>query len=279
MTYSSVGSIVRSRVYGGEVLHSGQWYPGHHEALVTDDEFHAAHRGHIPGRRRGKDVLSGRVRCGLCGRIASVHWAESGPLYRCRHRGEGCRLRARSAFGLERAALLGMRLLSEDHELQDAILREVARAGGAGGAPARADPRTRPGVGDLTEKRRKLLDLFYADRISAEGFAEEEARLSRAMDSAAQLDARERQEHGERQEIAARFGEITAVLGVMDVDALWSVATEGERRELVEELVQAVHVFPDHLEVEITGAPRLNVLLSEVALRVDVQTVGVGGGI
>ncbi len=131
VTYSSVGSIVRSRVYGGEVLHSGEWYPGHHEALVTEDEVHAAHRGHIPGRRRGKHVLSGRVRCGLCGRIASVHWAESGPLYRCRHRGEGCRQRARSAFGLERAALLGMRLLSEDHELQDAIRREVARTGEA----------------------------------------------------------------------------------------------------------------------------------------------------
>ena len=99
------------------------------------------------------------------------------------------------------------------------------------------------------------------------------------MDSAAKLDERARQEQSERQEIAARFDEITAVLGVMDVDALWNAATEGERRELVEELVQAVHVFPDHLEVEITGAPRLNVLLSEVGLRVDLQTVGVGGGI
>jgi hypothetical protein len=57
----------------------------------------------------------------------------------------------------------------------------------------------------------------------------------------------------------------------MDIDALWHAATDTERRELVEELVQAVHAFPDYLEVEITGAPRLNVLLSEVGLPAELQ--------
>ena len=102
-----------------------------------------------------------------------------------------------------------------------------------------------------------MLDLFSAGHVTEEGVAEEEERLGRSMRSASD----------------------TAVLGVMDVDALWRAATDTERRELVEELVQAVHVFPVHLEVEITGAPRLNVLLSEVGSRAELQTVGVGEGI
>ena len=47
---------------------------------------------------------------------------------------------------------------------------------------------------------------------------------------------------------------------------------------LVEELVEKVAVFPDHLEVTISGAPRLNVGLSEVGLGgKQSENVGVGG--
>jgi hypothetical protein len=38
-------------------------------------------------------------------------------------------------------------------------------------------------------------------------------------------------------------------------------------RVLVEELIEWVTVFPDHLEVKVSGAPNLNILLSEVGLR------------
>jgi hypothetical protein len=43
---------------------------------------------------------------------------------------------------------------------------------------------------------------------------------------------------------------------------------------LVHELVDEVAMFPDHLEVAVAGAPRLNIALEEVA----VQTNGVRGG-
>jgi hypothetical protein len=47
---------------------------------------------------------------------------------------------------------------------------------------------------------------------------------------------------------------------------------------LVEELVEKVAVFPDDLEVTITGAPRLNVGLAEVGLGgKQSENVGVGG--
>ena len=129
------------------------------------------------GRRRGRDLLSGRVRCGLCNRVAGVDYNERGQaIYKCRHRGKGCRLSSRSANGLHRAALLGLQLLATEGELQDAIQAELR--GQTPTSPPRTQA-TRAGlVGSLTQKRRKLLDLHYADKITAETFADEERRLT-----------------------------------------------------------------------------------------------------
>src|SRR4051794_28739828 len=77
--YSTVRQILLSRIYLGDVLLNDEWYPGKHEPLVTQAEFDAAHRGVIPGRRRlSREVLSGRVRCGLCGRLAAVEYRQNG---------------------------------------------------------------------------------------------------------------------------------------------------------------------------------------------------------
>ena len=63
--YSTVLTILDSRIYLGEVQMNGEWFPGHHEAIITPEQFAAAHRGRVRGRARGTDLLSGRVRCGL----------------------------------------------------------------------------------------------------------------------------------------------------------------------------------------------------------------------
>ena len=44
---------------------------------------------------------------------------------KCRHRGTGCALPARSNQGLARAALLGFELLSHDERLQAAVRRQL----------------------------------------------------------------------------------------------------------------------------------------------------------
>ena len=63
----------------------------------------------------------------------------------------------------------------------------------------------------------------------------------------------------------------------MDVDRLWGEATDQERRILVEELLESVAMYPDHLEVTVSGVPRLNVPLEEVGLSGGWQFCGVGG--
>lgn len=106
--YSTVCGILKSRIYLGETLYRGEWFPGEHERIISEEEWQAAHRGHVPGRRRGKQLLSGRVRCGLCERLAAVEYHPKGfGLFRCRHRGQGCSYPRRRASGLEQAAVLG----------------------------------------------------------------------------------------------------------------------------------------------------------------------------
>ena len=48
---------------------------------------------------------------------------------------------------------------------------------------------------------------------------------------------------------------------------------------IVEELLESVAMYPDHLEVTVSGVPRLNVALEEVGLTGGWQFRGVGGGI
>ena len=75
-----------------------------------------------------------------------------------------------------------------------------------------------------------------------------------------------------------QFERVLTLLSELDWDAIWEAATDQERRTLLDEFVGQVNVFSDHLEVEVRGAPKLNVALHEVGLQRAVETAGVGGG-
>lgn len=53
-------------------------------------------------------------------------------------------------------------------------------------------------------------------------------------------------------------------------------ASFADQRVLIEELVEAVAIFPDHLKVKVAGAPKINVLLGGVGLK-ESADVRVGG--
>ena len=78
INYSTVLSILDSRIYLGEVQMNGEWFPGRHEPIITPEQFAHAHRGRIKGRPTGTDLLSGRVRCGLRPAPADEHGADPG---------------------------------------------------------------------------------------------------------------------------------------------------------------------------------------------------------
>jgi hypothetical protein len=74
----------------------------------------------------------------------------------------------------------------------------------------------------LLAKRRKLLDLHYQDRISAEAFGKEEARLTRQIEGLRSEEAELETEHARRGELAERFEEVAELLRQVDVEAVWA---------------------------------------------------------
>ena len=194
---------------------------------MSDEEFHSADRAnpHRAGRR-GRDVLFGRVRCGLCGRVIGVDYNErSQALYRCRHRGKGCEQSGRAAHGLHRAAVLGLRELANDDELQEAIRTELA---GKAGPTTKRGPTRQATVAALLSKRRKLLDLHYEERISAEAFGDEEARLTRQIEALLAEEAEVQAEHERRDELSERFEEVASLLRQIDIQTVWEAGTAAE---------------------------------------------------
>jgi site-specific DNA recombinase len=277
--YSTVKSILDSRIYRGEVLRKKVWYPGIHDALVSEEEWQNAHRGAAKGVRRSSDPLSGRVICGLCNRRMVVAQNGKGHLtYKCHHRGQGCGQPSRSNLGLARAAVVGLRLVGHDENLRRAIRRRLAGGGPDAAGTPRRPRRAAPAktLKDLNDQRRKLLELFYAEKISADGFHKEEARIASAIEAARQQMAVEGDEERLKSDLEVRFEEVALVLSNLDMNAVWAEANERERRVLVENLIEWIKVFPDHLEVSVHGSPPINVLLSEVGLKVP-ENVGVGG--
>ena len=161
--------------------------------------------------------------------------------------------------------MLGLRELAGDDELQEAIRAQLSHTLGSdesGRGVTRQATLT-----SLLAKRQKLLSLHYEDRISADAFGDEEARLTRQIESLRAEEAEVEAESARQDELAERFSDVAALLREIDVEAVWKAGTAAERRVLVEELVEAVIVFPDHLEVQAVGAPPINVTLAEVGLR------------
>ena len=268
VNHSTVLGILKSRIYLGEILHGGEWLAGRHEPIITLELFDAAHRGFRKGKRRGKDTLSGHVRCGKCSRAMSIDQNGQGhTMYKCAHRGGGCAQPRRSSKGLLRAALLGLRLVGSDENLQSAIRRELdgARLGARQGV-SRDRRRTTKALGDLTERRRRLLELYYADQISADLFATEEQHLAQQITALRAEQVEIEETVAIKDELGRRFESVLATFEQLDFERVWEAATDQERRVLIEELLEAVTVYPDHLEVAVHGAPTINVLLGEVGL-------------
>ena len=121
-------------------------------------------------------------------------------------------------------------------------------------------------IASLKIKERKLLDLYYADKIDQDGFAKESMRLTtQRLALQAELDAVELAELHNMQALST-FDELSAVLNELNLDEFWEEASPAERRILIDDLVDSVNIFPDRLTVQVAGAPPFLVTLQEVGL-------------
>jgi hypothetical protein len=177
--------------------------------------------------------------------------------YKCHHRGKGCAQPARSNLGLAKAAVMGLRLVGHDEELRKAIRRRLAGGGPDAAGTPRRTRRAAPAktLKVLNDQRDKLLDLYYREKISADGFQQEEARIATAIEAVRHQMAAEGHEERLKTDLEVQFEQVARILSDIDMDAIWAEADERERRVFVENLVEWIKVFPDHLEVKVAGAP------------------------
>lgn len=177
-------------------------------------------------------------------------------------------------------------MIGQDESLRSAIREQldVLRGPGAKRGNRQQSGYTFRAVERLEGKRRKLLDLYYSDAIDRERFAEEDHRLAIQIELATAEQDRIAEEEARIDQAVEQFEQVAEILASLDVEEMWQEATPTERRLLIEEMLEEVAIFGDHLEVVVAGAPRLNVSLEEVGLPAPksstdlVQTVGVRGG-
>jgi hypothetical protein len=82
------------------------------------------------------------------------------------------------------------------------------------------DARELPGSKTLPSARRKLLELYYSDWLSAELFAEGEARLSSQIEAVRREREEQEAKRARLSDVAAKFEEVARILREMDVDRL-----------------------------------------------------------
>jgi hypothetical protein len=125
-------------------------------------------------------------------------------------------------------------------------------------------------------QRRKLLRLYYDDKIGSELFAEEEARLSVAIRETQRETEQRQVETARSDDIAQHFDDVARLLANRDVEKTWKAATEIERRVLIDEFLEEILVLPDYLDVPVHGAPPLHVRYQEVGMKERVSIVSEG---
>ena len=130
----------------------------------------------------------------------------------------------------------------------------------------------------------RLKSYEGADDPEIEGFIDKASRGSVGQEAelTVQLEALEaelsdvRRRLDERDEISEAFEDVARHLADVDIDEIWQEASERERWALASDLIDEVSIYPDHLEVQVSGAPRINVTLREVGLTGGSGIYGVG---
>jgi len=76
--------------------------------------------------------------------------------------------------------------------------------------------------------------------------------------------------------LAQASEEVGRHLADLEIEEIGQEATNDERRILADDLIDWVAMSPDHLEVTVAGAPKMNVTLQEVGLTGGSTSYGVG---
>ena len=74
----------------------------------------------------------------------------------------------------------------------------------------------------------------------------------------------------------AAFDQLLDIFAKLILSQAWDIASDTERRVLLDELVEAITVGPEFFSVAVCGSPPVRIRYGEVGLK-DSGSVGVGG--
>jgi hypothetical protein len=164
-----------------------------------------------------------------------------------------------------RAAVLGMKVLSNDQELQAAIHYQLAAHRRV---EAPSGPSATTVLASLQHRQRRLLDLCLDDKIKADTFDGEHRHLTAQIKTL--QDEAEGFERDQKawDEAVDKFDLVNppSLLADLDLERIWQADTPSEQGTLVDDLVDSICLYADGITFLAVGAPPFIVGLDEVGL-------------
>ncbi len=260
---TTVNDILANPYYTGKVHYRGNYYQGRHEPLISEELFDRvravldAHKRSGERDRKHAHYLKGSIFCGECGRRLTYSRSRGrGGLYEyfvcTANKGGACPQRVQRVDYVEAAIerhYATIRFSEQDREhVQSAVEAHLANLAGASSEEIE---RCNGVLADLKEQERKLLRKHYADDISEELFAEEQARIKRERADTEAIMGRLTVDHDRLLETLA----LTLQLASYDLQDLYLRATPQIRRLMNQAIFEAIWLSHDEVGRARLAAP------------------------
>ena len=259
---------------------NGEWFPGRHEPIITPERFDAAHRGRCradPGTTSSRAGSAAGCAIASCRSIATAKAAGS----------TAAIIGARAAPSPAGRIPVSTGPPSSDCGSSATTSSCKRPSASSSNGPERRP--SRPAEGTPLAARVEWPTICRGNVASCCGCTtptrsgptcSPRRRLACPWPSA-RHSARLRRRTSRRRVPTMSTGTSTSwspCSRVLDIDSTWSVATEVERRVLIDEFIEEISVLPDYLDVKVHGAPPLHVRYQEVGMK-ESGFDRVGGGI
>jgi site-specific DNA recombinase len=260
---TTVNDLLANPYYTGKVRYRGNYYEGRHEALISEELFErvaavlTAHKRSGERDRKHAHYLKGSIFCGECGRRLTYSRSRGrGGLYEyficSANKGGGCQQRAQRVDHAEAAIerhYATIRFSERDRErVQRAVESHLANLAGVSSEEI---DRCNAVLAGLKEQERKLLRKHYADEISEELFAEEQARIKRERADTETIVGRLTVDHDRLLETLA----LALQLASYDLQDLYLRATPQIRRLMNQAIFEAIWLSDDEVDRSQLAAP------------------------
>lgn len=267
----TVSRILHDRTYIGEVSFSGKWYPGRHDPIIDKNTFDrvqekykhymAGATGSFSENFKGASLLTGLLRCGLCGsRYFTKTWKRNNRKgtqddvevkytrkYACYAASGQSRRMAKGKkcsnikVPVETLDSIVIREISKLHANPELLERECETEPGSGKAEA-----LQRRIEEIETQESRLIELYQIGSIDlsvvrkkADELKEEKERLTSSIEI-------EKAAHGAKIAVS----EATKRLATF-ADA-FELGNMQQKRALIRSLIDEIVIFPDHIEIHWT---------------------------